>query len=328
MAHNLATINGKTAMAYQGETPWHKLGTRLLHLVSVAEAMIAASLNWRVALAPLFLQDGRQVDDRKAVIRDIDNAVIGTVGSDYGVLQNVDAFAPLDDMCRDHGVTIESAGALGNGDRVWMLGKLPTTADVTPGDTLRDYVLIVSGHTGKTGYILRPTRVRVVCQNTLDVAMSNGSNVFSLRHTGTIEARAKDVRETMKRLTSVMGASTELFQRFASKRMNPAEVASYINSILPADDNGKISDTLKARRETIANLVWTGKGAEMAGSDANGSTLWAAYNAITEYYDHVRPAEAQSVSAKQSANESAIFGLSAQLKLKALQKAQALLVSA
>jgi len=130
-------------------------------------------------------------------------------------------------------------------------------------------------------------------------------------------------------MMTAMEQTGATFAQLARQRMTPAQVASYIETVLPADQpDGQVSDTLKARRQTIAHLTWSGMGAEMAGSDQHGSTLWAAYNAITEYVDHVRPAEAKSASAKRTANESALFGANAALKVLALQVARRQLVAA
>jgi len=329
--HNLATINGRVSMAYQGQTPWHKLGTRMNGTTDVQAAMTAANLDWRVALQPMYYSsaDGTrvEVDDRKAVIRDTDTRYLGSVGSDYAPLQNIDAFAPLVDACQDHGCTIESAGALGQGDRVWMLAKLPNVITPIPGDDIRGYFLIANGHSGKLSYSIRPTPIRVVCQNTLNMA-TEGSSLWTLRHTTTIEARAKVVRAMVARLMTAMVETGETFTKLASRRMSPLEIANYIDAVLPADQkDGKHSDTLKARKATIANLVWNGKGAELAGSTQNDSTAWAVYNAVAEYVDHVRPAEAKSTAGALRANESALFGGNAALKLLALQRARQLVAA-
>src|SRR5678815_4140764 len=196
MAHNLATINGRVAMAYDGETPWHKLGTRLPHLTDVATALDTANLNWTVNLEPMFLADGREVPNRKAVVRDVDASVLATVSAAYGPIQNSEAASILADVCADYGVTIESAGALGVGETVWMLARLPQ-GDMAPvpGDDVRGYFLLKWAHDASSALVGLPTPIRVVCQNTLSLATGAGrrarsnSAVWVSHYQGTTTAR-------------------------------------------------------------------------------------------------------------------------------------------
>lgn len=328
MAHNLASIGGSVMMAYQGETPWHKLGTRMGGTSDVAAALKAARLDWTVGLEPMFLADGRPVDDARAVIRQTDPSVIlGSVGTMFAPVQNAEAFEPLADACRDFGVTIESAGALGNGARTWMLAKLPEAIEVTPGDCVNGYFLIVNGHDGSTAYGARPTPIRVVCQNTLSAALGSGVDMIRIRHTRNADQRLAEAKRLIERMLGAMRETGDTFRTLADRRMTPADVAAYVAEVLPAPADEPISDTLKARRKNVAALVWCGKGADLAGSDSYGSTAWAAYNAVCEYFDHVRPAEAKSAAGMANANESAIFGGNAAIKLLALKRARALVAA-
>ncbi len=127
MSHNIATINDRAAMAYQGETPWHQLGERMTAetAANLDAVMAAASLDYRVSLEPMFLGNGHQVPGRQAVVRD-GGAVLGTVSDWYRPLQNVDAFNIFRPAMDEFGLTVEAAGALGQGEKAWMLFKLPT----------------------------------------------------------------------------------------------------------------------------------------------------------------------------------------------------------
>lgn len=315
-------------MAYQGETPWHGLGTRMPGQTDVAAALSAGNLNWTVGLRDLFLKDGRLVKGRKAVERDIDNAVLGTVGSGFRLIQNSDAFGILEPAVREHGVTIESAGALGNGGRTWMLAKLPTSIEPVAGDEIRGYFLIVNGHDGTQAYGARPTPIRVVCQNTLSMATSTGKDIISIRHTTNAAKRLDAAAKLVERLTAAMKSTGETFSQLAGRKMGAVEIAKYIETVFPTPpDVTEVPDSLLARRKTVSELVWGGRGAELAGADANGATAWAAYNAVTEYFDHVRPAEAKSAGAREKANVSALFGEGDRIKVRALSVARQLVAA-
>lgn len=335
MAHNLATINGKVAMAYQGETPWHKLGVRMNGeggRVNVDAALTAANLDWKVSRQDLFLADGRKVDNRSAVVRDVDNAVLGTVSDALGLVQNSDAFGVLTPAIEKFGITIEAAGALGNGARTWMLAKMGEAITPIEGDAINGYFVIVNGHDGTHSYEGVLTPIRVVCQNTLTAAIGDKAGnitnrVFKVPHTRLVNDQTDAIAKLVLSLTAALKETGKTFAALAQRQLTPTEVVSFIESVFPAklDINGKVeSDVIAARRKTVAELVWSQPGAELAGADAHGATAWAAYNAVTYYFDHVRTAEAQSAAAVRKANESALFGGNAEIKLQALRKARQL----
>jgi phage/plasmid-like protein (TIGR03299 family) len=327
MAHNLATINGRIAMAYQGQTPWHKLGTRTNGITSVEDAIKIGNLDWTVELRPMFLSSGAQVPNRSAVVRPIDSAILGTVGDRYTPIQNNEGFAILSDACSQHGVTIETVGALGQGERVFMLAKLPTIISVVPGDDIRGYFLVSMAHDGTGSFFARPTPIRVVCQNTLNAAVSQGiPDVLKLRHTASAPQRIAEAQRLVTQMIAAMQATGDTFATLASKRLNREQLRLYIEHVFPTPKDAKVSTNLRNKREAIERLAFWGVGADLAGADPrNGSTtLWGAYNAVTEYFDHVRPAKSSNPA---EANESAIFGSGADLKLLALNTARELVAA-
>jgi phage/plasmid-like protein (TIGR03299 family) len=337
--HNLATINGERAMAYQGQTPWHQLGTRITgtNKTSVQSVMQIANLDWTVSTRPIFYvnpdatSDQRylQVPDRKAIFRDGENVYLATVGSGYAPIQNLAGFEVLQPAIDQFGLTIESAGAIGKGERVWMLAKMPDSETIQPveGDDVRGYMLITTAHDGTSSYVVKPTPIRVVCQNTLALSLANGRSFIRLQHKKTPSQQLDVVKSIVLQAHEMMQASNKTYAEMAARQMNIQEAADFIDACFPNPNPAEeISAKLKDRRETAMKLVYFGKGAEMAGSNptTGSTTAWAAYNAITEYLDHVRPAEAKADSAKMKANESAIFGTGDQIKMAALQRAMQL----
>lgn len=335
MAHNLATIDGRIAMTYQGMTPWHKLGVRVPSLTNVGDALTAASINFTVRAESLYLAGaepgalGAFVPTRKAIVRNGDNAILSTVGKDYEIMQHTEGFGALNVLCSDHGMTIESAGALSNGARVWMLFKMPDTITPVPGDDVRGYLLATTGHDGSWSYSIRPTPVRVVCQNTLDAATLNGGVDFvKLFHTKGNADKFAIAADVVARVVKSFTETGDTFAAFARRVMTNDEVITYIETIFAQVDGSKPSKTIDARRRTVAELVWRGVGAELARSSTNGRpNVWGCYNAVTEYFDHVRPGESKSPAGARRANESAIFGAGADLKLAALKLSRQLVAA-
>jgi len=330
MAHDLATINGKVAMAFTGETPWHRLGTHeQTGFLSVEAAMQAASLDWNISLEPMFYLSGDRyvkTATRRAVIRDVDGALLSTVGAGYEPVQNHEAFAVLNDAVAEFGVKIETAGALGKGDRVWMLAKMTESVEAVPGDRVDGYFLVTTGHNGWTSYNARLTPVRVVCQNTLSMAMKSGNTLINLNHTVSQVARLEEARRIVTGLAAGLRSNGEIFQQLAHTTLTRAQVEAYVNEVLGIDPAAELSPVLEKRQAKVIELTWSGKGQEMAndGLAADHASLWAAYNAVTEYVDHVRAQESDKPRMLQQANESAIFGTGARLKQKAFVVARRL----
>lgn len=331
MAHNLAVIGGKVAMAYQGETPWHQLGERMTPetAASIERSMKAAALDYTVGLQSMFLADGTVVPNRKAVLRD-GAVILGTVSNWYQPIQNADAFGIFQDAMTEFGMTVEAAGALGNGEKAWMLLKLPVDLEPVAGDKINGYGVAITGHDGSTVLEFRPTPIRVVCQNTLNAAVGVGGKkgrVFGIPHIGNVGKQVDAARKIVSDVIATMKETGDTFTAMAARRMTPAEVVAYIETVFPSPKDGAVSKQLADRRATVADLVWTGVGAEMAGSDANGTTAWAAYNAVTEYFDHVLTGSAKTDTAKTKANSSALFGTGSELKMSALVAARELVAA-
>ncbi len=332
MPDNIAQLNGQRMMAYQGAKPWHSFGTIIEDpaTATVRGVLKLAHMDWDVELMPMYISNLRreqishgdhlwQVNNRRAVVRRDGSTpvILGTVGDAYNPLQNIDAFSVLDTAMREFGVQIETAGALGNGERVWMLAKLPYRFDIVDGDTIESYFLIASGHDGATPYTGRPTPTRVVCQNTLEIAFAHTEAIIRLTHTQKIGEHLKLVERMVADLMRTMDMTRDTFRQLAARKLNALEVRQYIDTVLGIEDGSLISGIIKRRRDNIVELAYRGKGTELA-----PETLWTAYNAVTEYVDHVRPAEAKSEKRRRNANESALFGANAVLKARALRIAE------
>lgn len=338
MAHNLNFADGRYSFAYQGQSPWHKLGTRLPSITSVDQALEAANLDYQVAMQPIYLADGRPVPGSQAIGR-VDR--VGSlqpwavVGDGYQVISQRDAtdiLRPLTEL----GCTIETAGALGLGETAFMVVKLPeVTITPVPGDDVRGYGLLKWGHTGNDSLTFFGTPIRPVCQNTLNMAIAGQKGAkgwVSVRHTSSAGQRLDQAASMLKSLTQAMLATGETYTALAKRRMSPQEIAAFVAGVIPSEDQSKaLSPVLAARRDTITRLIFGGRGADMANQlvDITGghASAWAAYNAVTEYMDHVRPGEAKSDAGILRANVSAVFGGNAQVKANALTLARTLVAA-
>lgn len=343
MAHNLATIDGRTAMAYLDATPWHGLGQKLdLRAVArdrmIDTAIEAAGMGFSVGSAPIYLADGTEIKGSKASVRygtdgTSPAAVLGIVGDGYKHVQNAEACEVLQVLATEWNCVPAAAGVLGDGERCWMLMRL-ADATITPvaGDDINGYFLLTWGHDGNLSVQGLATGIRVVCQNTLTMATSGRKAWFSIRHTASADARLDLAAKLIGTLMAALHATGETFRTMAAKRLDARQLDAFITSVIP-DTAGKatVAPVIQARRDTIATLVHGGRGAALANQLVDtrdgGASIWAAYNAVTEYFDHVRTGEAQSDAGLRRAQESAVFGGNAEIKAAAFAEARQLLAA-
>lgn len=340
VAHELATIGGQTAMAYLDHSPWHDLGQRL-QLAGVPadqvidHAIAAAKMDWLVGSEPMFTKAGVEIPGYKLSVRYAADGSIeemfAPVGSGYVHSQNLENVAILRTLAEDFGCAPASIGALNGGRRCWILMRM-ADADYSPlpGDDVRGYFLMHWQHDGDGGIQLMPTDIRVVCQNTLSAATGGRKAWLSIRHTSSVAARRDEAARLVKTLMESMKATHETFAQMAAKMISAEQLDAFIQKAIPNTDAGKaaVSPIIVARRDTVARLVFFGRGAQLANQGVDTSTgsatVWAALNAVTEYYDHVRTGEAQSAAGLRKAQESAVFGGNAALKASAFELARQL----
>lgn len=311
MAHNLATIRGKIAMAYQRHNPWHKLGVTLPPGVTVEDAIAKASMDYTVSLAPLYLNGGQLVDCRQAVLRD-GNIVLGTVGPGYEPVQNKDAFDVVEALMGEGGMQIETLGALGQGETAWMLLRNGTEITVRDGDIVKPYLLVATSHDGTRAITAQPTAVRVVCQNTLNMVKERAT--IAVRHTASVRDRLDEAKRILARFGKAKEEATELYQAMAEMPLSPDALEAYWATCIPKAANMEL---VEERRAMLGHLALAGKG-------AGGATVWGAYNAVTEYTDHLYVAR-QDGTYRTHGAQSALFGGGRILRDKAWDEALALL---
>jgi phage/plasmid-like protein (TIGR03299 family) len=316
MPHELAETNGKKAMAFFGETPWHGLGTRLDNPATAEEAIAPAGLNYDVALTPITTIDGQPIPDRRAVVRSDSSSVLGVVGKSYQPVQNRQCFGFLDAVVADGRLRYHTAGALGQGERVWMLAKLPDEIRVKNSeDVTEQFLLLSNSHDGSSSLRVFFTPIRVVCANTLGTAerRSRGSGV-SIVHKGDLAAKVREAQEILglaKRFYDDLG---ERINRLASHRPSRRQLETYYESLYPDRANGQNNRAANIRSR-LFELFEHGIGQDMP---AIRQTTWAAFNAVTEYVDRHRSTRGRTDFDRRSRRlESAWFGSGSRLKSKA-----------
>lgn len=323
MSHELATTNGRTALAYFGEVPWHGLGTRLDRPATAEEAIAAAGLDYEVQLTALTTGDGIPVSQRKAVVRNDTDDVIGVVGNNYVPIQNRQCFGFLDAVVSEGRLTYHTAGALGRGERVWMLAKLPSYIRVKNGDDLVDKFLLLSNtHDGSSALRVFFTPIRVVCQNTLRQAESRGRGQgIAIMHRGDLQAKIREAQRVLGLAERFYDDAASKIDVLARSYLSAEQLESFFSALYP-DSPDSTNRRAANVRHRLTTLFENGIGQDQP--DIR-HTAWAAYNAVTEYVDHHRPTRAKTVEQRASQRlESAWFGSGAALKAKAWNLALAM----
>jgi len=295
--------DGKAAMFYVGQPPWHGLGTKLEKPPTSAEAIKAAGLDWEVDKFPIFTRFGdkgqffREVN-RKALmplhrINNPECPVFGVVGDNYGIVQNLDAFKFFDPIIEDGKTIYETAGALGEGEKIWVLAKIPGDIVVGQEDRIDKYLLLANSHTGMSTLQIKLTPVRVVCNNTLTMALSFGDSL-KIPHFPDVNKRLAFASNLIVNILRNYEEVERSFTDMADISMNEDDFISYLDQVMPIP---KIPDKPSAaqvsRRERIERHRRTCRRFFEDGHPNDPPkikhTLWSVYNTITYFSDHVMP---------------------------------------
>lgn len=274
------------SMAYYGTVPWHRLGTQVKGVMTAAEAISAANLDWKVEKRPVWFltKDGghAEMEDKYVTVRTDREEGLGVVGSDYTVFQNKEAFSFFDAIVAEKAAIYHTCGSLKGGAVIWILAKLPTSIKVLGKDQVDFYTMLVNWHNGGGSILLQHTPTRVVCWNTLSAAMSGGESKFKIRHSSQVGAKVAAAREALGIVTQTADDILVAAEAMARKKLNAALVEDFLKGI----DLQKEKDE-SARRENqrmeVLRLIETGYG---HGQTEIKNSLWTAYNAVTQFVDH------------------------------------------
>lgn len=278
------------SMFYIGETPWHRLGKRLNQPATAAEAMVAAGLDWQVIKTPLYFAGPHadvKVKDRHVVCRTDrldtkDGGQLAVVGGDFTPLQNSEAFNFLDPVVGEGGAVYHTAGALRGGRRVWMLAKLPGEIRVVGDDVAEKYILLSNAHDGTQAVRVGFTPIRVVCQNTLNLALRGMAGV-SIRHDPNVTKQVQQAHKLLGIISDGFDQAGRIMQATARTPMTDQRIRDYFERVLPlTSEDDLVRERVAQRHNRWVELFEVGDGNQMPG--ARG-TLWAAYNGITQWVD-------------------------------------------
>lgn len=229
MAANVET------MFYTREKPWHGLGTMVAEAPNSKDALRLAGLNWKVLQEPVYTENKELIQGYKANVRDTDRKVLGVVTDRYKVIQNEEAFAFTDTLLGE-GVRYETAGSLQEGRCVWMLARLPREF-IIGGERISPYMVFSNTHDGSGAVKTALTPIRVVCNNTLNLALRTAKRSWSMIHTGDISGKIEEAKNTLLLADEYMTALGQEFENLRKIKLSEKQVLDYIKILLPMEEN-------------------------------------------------------------------------------------------
>jgi phage/plasmid-like protein (TIGR03299 family) len=321
MAHEIDQTTGQAAVFVTSEPAWHRLGTVIEQATSSAEAIGLAGLDWHVEQWPVRAFDPHQfgsearIDEFVANVRTDTRAVIGVVGKRYRVFQNREAFDFMDALVGDKLAMYETAGSLHGGRRVWMLAAIPKEYRAGADDLIKPYVLLTNTHDGSQALRMIPTTVRVVCQNTLNLAMREaGMDGLTISHHPRLESRIAEARAKLGIIAARFDKFDEELHAMLAKELTVTEASGYFRGLAGADVPSG-SDRQKKNREKVYGQMLVNFDNDRNSLPGMKHTAWAAYNAVSEWADHQRTYRGLNPVEKLNRRlDSVWFGASHQLK--------------
>ncbi len=327
MAHNIH-FNEQTkkhCFFSVNEKAWHGLGQIIDQYPTSAEALQFAGLDYTVEKRKIFTVENEnanpaiEVPGFFATIRTDNQTVLGVVGKDYEVVQNTDAFSFFDSIVGGDGIQYETAGSLGNGERIFITAKLPGYIIVGKDDLIEKYLFLTTSHDGFGSIAAAFTPIRIVCQNTLNAALRTQRNSIKIRHTANAKERLEQAHKLMGISNQLSGQLAQVFNSWSKVRISDTELKGLIQlAMLP---NKEVLLNLQAGKQDELSTCFKNicdNAFEYAIShptqqlETTKGTLFGAYNTVTGYYQNVR-----SYKNDEAKLKSVLLGGTAQLRTQA-----------
>lgn len=272
------------SMFYTREKPWHGLGVRVEEAPTSADALRLAGLDWEVAQEPIFTEGGDAIAGYKVNARDSDRKVLGVVSDRYKIIQNREAFSFTDTLLGS-GVRYETAGSLQEGKRVWLLARLPREY-IIAGERISPYLVFSNSHDGSGAVRVALTPIRVVCNNTLNLALDTARRSWSMIHTGNISGKMQEAKDTLFMAETYMDSLGEAFERLRRQKVTDSQLKEYVEQLLPLEKDAtpmQEKNTMKLREDMLRRYY---DAPDLRGV---GNNAYRFVNAVSDFATHAKP---------------------------------------
>lgn len=309
MAHNINrnALTGKDAFFSVKEKAWHGLGQIVEDYPTSAEALKFAGLDFEVKKQNLYAEtqayqigvnnDMEKLKSHFATVRTDTNQILGVVGKKYQIVQNKQAFTFFDKIVGGgDGIKYETAGALGDGERIFITAKLPDQIRVDKNDLIEQYIFLTTSHDGSGAIMAAFTPVRIVCNNTLSAAIGNCSNTITIRHTASAVEQLKEAHKVMGISHQLAAELEPILQKMARNHITDKDTRRLISlAMAPTDivfqavrDNRTNVEFSSQYENIIGGVMQYAMTSESQQMASTAGTVFGAYNAITGYYQNAK----------------------------------------
>jgi phage/plasmid-like protein (TIGR03299 family) len=310
-------------MAYVGTTPWHGLGNQLTQKQSLEVWQHEAGMNWQIQESPVhFKSDAvghlgaiHSFPEQKVLFRSDTKEPLSVVSQRYQVVQPREVLEFYRDLTEFSGYELETAGVLKGGRKFWALARTGQHTELKGKDQINGYLLLATSCDGTLATTATPTTVRVVCNNTLSIAINGAAQAIKVPHSTRFDPKL--VKKQLGIAVSQWDEFMYRMRHLAERKVKPHEVTDFLTRVLcdtqPATSKPGSRPNERAQRQVQSLYEGRGRGSEL---EAAHGTAWGLLNAVTEYVDHERRARSNEYRM-----DSAWFGQGAVIKQKALSAA-------
>lgn len=264
--------------------PWHGIGKVVKEAPTSEDALRLAGLDWKVLQEEVFTNAGERIVGYKANVRSSDRKVLGVVSDRYKIIQNNEAFA-FTDALLGNGVHYETAGSLQDGRKVWLLARMPREYIIS-GERISPYLVFSNSHDGSGAVKVAITPIRVVCNNTLNLALNSAKRSWSMVHIGDIKEKMQEAKDTLFMAEAYMDSLGKEIENLRNIKMTDAQVKEYMELLLPIEENAS-----HLQQKNIMRLREDMKARYFDAPDLKdvGNNAYRFINAVSDFATHSEP---------------------------------------
>lgn len=286
MAHNIETMFSAGRVK-----PWHYAETsEVTKLIQEAptskDALHYAGLDWEVLQTPVYMENGIAIPNYKANVRSTDNSCLGIVTDRYKIVQNTEAFEFTDAIVgeTENGVvTYETAGSLCGGRKIWLLAKMPVQKVLD--DDVEPYMFFSNSHDGTGAIKVGMTPIRIVCNNTLNMALNSAKRSWSTKHVGDMQSKLEEAKLCLQMADKYMQNLDIEAERLANAKLYKEQIDEILDEMFPIDDND--TDRKKQNVQSAKDNFYVAY--FMPDILKFGESAWRAVNAMSDMVTHSTP---------------------------------------
>lgn len=296
MSHEVETMFYTSNEQNGRFVPWHGLGTPVEESLTSADALKVAGLDWTVESKPIFTAESLEIPGFKANTRNTDGKVLGIVTDRYQIVQNTEAFDFTDALIGE-GCRYETAGSLKGGKKIFLLAKMPETKILD--DEVDPYICFTNNHSGTGAIQVCMTPIRVVCNNTLNLALDNATRKWATKHVGDMQSKLQEAKHTLLLANKYMDELGKTADMLAHTKVTDDEIVKLLDDLFPIneDDSDRKKSNINDVKEQFMVCMFAPDILKFK------NTAWGVVNAASDFMSHTQPRRASDTYQERNFNK-------------------------